>query len=226
MKILLIEDEESLARSIKRGLELKSYVVDLALDGEVGYDLASSEEYDLLIIDWMLPKTDGLTLCKKLRDEKNHTPILILTAKTMVADRVSGLDSGADDYLGKPFAFVELLARIKALTRRHRTVVSPILQVADLTLDTQSKSVIRGSKKIFLSPKEYSLLEFLLRNRGRVFDKDELARRVWSFDDNVLANTAQVYIGYLRKKVDRDFPKSEPLISTVRGFGYTIAAKK
>jgi len=222
MKILVIEDEQRIATYIKKGLEIKSYVVDLAYDGETGYDLASSEDYDLIILDRMLPKMDGVTLCQKLRTENIHTPVLMLTAKTEVDDRVVGLDAGADDYLGKPFAFVELLARIRALIRRPQKQNSDILQTQDLSVNTISYEVKRSGKIIDLSKKEFALLEFLLRNKGQVFDKDKLVEQVWSYDSNVLSNTAQVYIGYLREKIDRDFPDKPEIIKTIRGFGYKI----
>ncbi|NMC35571.1 response regulator transcription factor [Candidatus Beckwithbacteria bacterium] len=222
MKLLVIEDEQRIATYIKKGLEMKSYVVDVAYDGEEGYDFAIGEAYDLIILDRMLPKMDGLTLCKKLRAEKIHTPVLMLTAKTEVNDRVEGLDAGADDYLGKPFAFVELLARIRALTRRPKKQDAEVLQAQDLTLNTVSYEVKRGEKTIELSKKEFALLEFLLRNKGQVFDKDKLVEQVWSYDSDVLANTAQVYIGYLRDKIDKAFPQKPEIIKTVRGFGYKI----
>ncbi|MCA9390459.1 response regulator transcription factor [candidate division WWE3 bacterium] len=222
MKILVVEDEKRIADNIKKGLELKSHIVDVAYDGYDGYSFAASEEYDVIILDLMLPGKDGVTICKQLRAEGDSTPILMLTAKTLVEDRVNGLDSGADDYLGKPFAFEELIARIHALSRRPQGVLVEELMVGDLTLDPKNYEVKRGSKKIDLSKKEFALLEFLMRTPGTVYSKEELTERVWEFDADVLPNTAQVYIGYLRNKIDKPFPNRKPLIQTVRGFGYKI----
>jgi DNA-binding response OmpR family regulator len=226
MKLLIIEDEKTIADSIKKGLELKSHVVDVANDGFDGFDLASNESYDVVILDRMLPGLNGVQICQKLREEKNNTPILMLTAKTEITDRVDGLDAGADDYLGKPFAFVELLARLKALSRRPKTVLESRLVVDGLELDTKNYEVIRSGEIINLSKKEFSLLEFLMKNSGRVFSKEQLTERVWDYDSDVLPNTAQVYIGYLRNKIDKAFPKEKTLINTVRGFGYRFGDKK
>ncbi|MCA9392022.1 response regulator transcription factor [candidate division WWE3 bacterium] len=222
MKILVVEDDEHIAKNLKKGLELKSHVVDVALDGEDGYDFAQSEDYDVIILDRMLPGMDGMEICKKLREDEIKTPILMLTAKTTVDDRVDGLNIGADDYLGKPFAFEELLARVNALARRPNETLQSVLKVDDLTLNPSTYEVKRGNTVLDLSKKEYSLLEFLIRNEGIVFTKEQLTERVWEFESDVLPNTAQVYIGYLRNKVDRAFPKKKELIQTVRGFGYKL----
>ncbi len=224
MKLLVVEDEHRIATYIKKGLELKSHVVDLAYDGEAGYDLASSEKYDVIILDRMLPKLDGITVIKKLRDENNHVPILLLTAKTQVEDRVTGLEAGADDYLGKPFAFTELLARVRALGRRPKARESAVITVADLTIDTSNFQVIRAKQPITLSKKEFALLEFFARHKDQVLTIDQITQQVWAYDSDVLPNTAQVYIGYLRKKIDQPF-KSPPLLKTVRGFGYQFGEK-
>ena len=224
MKILVVEDEHRIATYIKKGLELKSHVVDLANDGEVGYDLASSEKYDVIILDRMLPKLDGVAVIKQLREENNHVPILLLTAKTQVEDRVEGLEAGADDYLGKPFAFAELLARVRALGRRPKARESAILKVADLTIDTTNFEVSRAKQPINLSKKEFALLEFLARHKGQVLTVDQITQQVWEYDSDVLPNTAQVYIGYLRKKIDQPF-KTTALIKTIRGFGYQFGEK-
>ena len=226
MKILVIEDDQHIEDYLKKGLELKSHVVDVVYDGLSGFDLASSEKYDVIILDRMLPGLDGVQLCHKLREEKNTTPILMLTAKTEVSDRVDGLDAGADDYLGKPFAFVELLARIKALSRRPKNVTGTKLIEDTLSLDTKNYEVVRSGEIIDLSKKEFSLLEFLMRNSGQVFTKEQLTERVWSYESDVLPNTAQVYLGYLRTKIDKNFPKEKQLINTVRGFGYRLGDKK
>ena len=222
MKILVVEDEQRVAHYIKKGLEMKSYTVDLAYNGVDGYDLATSESYDLIVLDRLLPEMNGLQVCSRLRNNDVHTPILMLTARDEVHERVSGLEAGCDDYLGKPFAFSELLARIKVLTRRPKVLVDEILMVDDLTLNTIFFVVLRVQNIINLSRKEYDLLTFLLRNRGKVFSKDQLIAEVWPYDSEVLSNTAQVYIRYLRDKIDRNFPEKIPLIKTVRGFGYTI----
>lgn len=222
MKILVVEDEHRIASYIKKGLELKNHIVDIAYDGQDGYDMASSESYDVIVLDLMLPKMDGLTICRKLREEKNHTPILMLTAKAQVADRVEGLDSGADDYLPKPFAFTELLSRIRALSRRPKKIETQLLKVDDLELDTNEYRVKRNGKEIRLSKKEFALLEFLMRHSGKILTAEQITEQVWSYDSDVLPNTAQVYIGYLRNKIDKNFPKLKPLINNVRGFGYKI----
>src|SRR3989344_9666436 len=225
MRILVVEDEHKIANSIKKGLAQEGFAVDVAYDGTEGYDLASSEEYDVVILDIMLPGMDGVTICKKLRQEKNHTPILMLTAKGQIQDKVQGLNSGADDYVVKPFAFEELLARVKALTRRPKNGGSTKLLVNDLELDSVSYEVKRGGVRVTLSRKEFSLLEYLMRNPGKIINKDQIIAHVWDYDSDVLPNTVEVYIGYLRKKIDIAFPSSKPLIHTVRGFGYKISDK-
>ncbi len=225
MRILVVEDEHKIANSIKQGLIQESYAVDIAYDGETGFDLASSEDFDLLILDLMLPGIDGMAVCSQLRQQGNHMPILMLTAKGQVTDKVSGLDSGADDYLTKPFAFEELLARVRALLRRPKDQQSTILQLADLELDTVKLTVKRGEKMINLSNKEYSLLEYLMRHAGQILTKDQIINHVWSYDSDVLPNNVEVYIGYLRQKIDKAFPNSLNLIQTIRGFGYKITDK-
>lgn len=225
MKILLVEDHQHLAKSIKKGLEINKYVVDITFDGLEAYDLASNEKYDLIILDRMLPGMSGIKICQKLRQEKKKVPILMLTAKAEVEDRVEGLECGADDYLIKPFVFKELLARIKALTRRSSANLKEInnqLKVADLVLDLNSFQVSRADKVVKLSQKEFALLDFLVRHKGHTFTAEQLVEKVWPFESDILANTVQVYIGYLRKKIDKAFPKSPPLIYTVRGFGYKL----
>ena len=225
MKILIVEDEEKIANSLKRGLEQESHVVDVAYDGEVGYDLASGENYDLIILDLMLPKIDGMTICKKLRqDDDVPSPILMLTARSSVEDRVKGLNIGADDYLPKPFSFEELLARVTALGRRPWEVAKDsVLKVGGLTLDKTAFEVTRGNKQIKLSRKEFTLLEYLMRNSGKIISKDTLMESVWEYEADILPNTVEVYIGYLRKKIDEPFKDQPRLIQTVRGFGYKLA---
>jgi DNA-binding response OmpR family regulator len=222
MRILVVEDEHKIANSIKKGLEQESYAVDVAYDGAEGYDLAAGEDYDVIILDLMLPGMDGLTICKKLRAENIHSPILILTAKDQLDDKVNGLNSGADDYLVKPFAFEELLARIRALLRRPVKSDGVILKIEGLSLDTRNFEVKRANKLIKLSAKEYALLEYLLRHPNRILTKDQIIGHVWNYDADILPNTVEVYIGYLRKKIDQPFKNKPPLIHTIRGFGYRL----
>jgi len=225
MRILIIEDEHKIAQSIKKGLEQESYAVDLAFDAETGLDLALSGDFDLIILDRLLPGMDGIELCKKIRESKVHTPVLMLTAKGQTVDRVEGLDAGADDYLIKPFAFEELLARIRALRRRPADTTPTVLQVDNLSLDTNSFVVKRGNTEIRLSSKEYALLEYLMRHPGTIVTKDQIINHVWSYEEDVLPNTVEVYIGYLRNKIDRQF-KDNSLIQTIRGFGYKLEPLK
>lgn len=222
MRILIVEDEHRIATSIKKGLELEKYAVDVAFDGRDGFDLASTEEYDCIILDLMLPGMDGLEICKKLREKQIHTPILILTARSQTENKIEGLDSGADDYLTKPFSFEELLARLRALIRRPNGMQGTVLNVGDLKLDTVSYNVKRGDKSIQLSSKEYALLEYLMRQNGNIVSKDKIVTHVWNYDDDVLPNTVEVYIRKLRQKIDIPFKNEKPLINTIRGFGYKI----
>jgi DNA-binding response OmpR family regulator len=226
MKVLVVEDEHKIANSIKKGLEQEKMAVDVAYEGRTGFDLASSEDYDVMVLDLMLPGMDGLTICKKLREEKVHTPILILTARGLVEDRVRGLNAGADDYLSKPFSFAELLARIRVLARRPRKSLGTILKVNDLSLDTESYVVKKGGRKIDLSKKEFALLEYLMRQEGKTVSKDQIINHVWDYEANVLPNTVEVFIGYLRKKIDKGIKGGDKLIQTVRGFGYKIGGNK
>lgn len=225
MRILIVEDEVKIANALKKGLEQESYAADVALDGEEGLALASSEEYDLLIVDIMLPKLDGVELTKQLREQKNSTPILFLTAKGQLTDKVSGLDAGADDYLVKPFSFEELLARVRALLRRPPKLLKNTLQIEDVTLDTTSFEVTRGETQIHLTQREYALLEYLMRHPNRILTKQQIINHVWDYTADVLPNTVEVYIGYLRNKIDKPFPDTPKLIQTVRGFGYKIGLK-
>jgi len=222
MRILVVEDEHKIANSIKTGLEQETYAVDVAYDGEIGFSLAVTEDYDLIILDLMLPKMNGMEFCRELREEENiHTPILILTARGEIEDRVKGLNCGADDYLVKPFAFLELLARIRALTRRPKNNLDPVLEVGDLRLDTISIEVRQGDELIELSKTEFSLLEYLIRNAGKVLSKQQIIQHVWDYDADVLPNTVEVYVGYLRKKLGKP-----DLIKTVRGFGYKLTIEQ
>ncbi len=221
MRILVVEDDEKIANAIKKGLEQESYAVDVEYDGRDGEDSALSLPYDLIILDRMLPGMDGLEICRALRKEGKKTPILMLTAKDKISDRVEGLNSGADDYLIKPFAFDELLARVKALLRRPEAEIGTKLKIADLTLDTITKKVARSGRNITLTPKEYSLLEYFMRNPDRILTKDQIIEHVWDFDADILPNTVEVYVGYLRNKIDSSKDKLH-LIQTARGFGYKI----
>lgn len=222
MRLLVVEDEHRIANSLKKGLEQEHFAVDLAYDGLDGYDLALSEEYDTIILDLMLPGKSGLDICREIRNHSIHTPVLILTAKSQVEDKVLGLDCGADDYLTKPFSFDELLARIRALSRRPQKTLDNVLRVADLTLDTKNFFVTRGGHQISLSGKEFSLLEFLLRHPHQIIKKERIIGHVWDYDSNILPNTVEVYIKNLRRKIDDPFKDKKPLINTVRGFGYRL----
>lgn len=221
MRILVVEDEHKIANSIKQGLEQEKYVVDAVYDGMTGLDFATGEEYDLIIMDIMLPNMDGIEITRKLREKNIHTPILMLTAKGQTDDKVEGLDCGADDYLTKPFAFTELLARIRALSRRPKRSTGNLLKIQNLTLDTINYKVKRGEKIINLSAKEFALLTYLMRNPNKIIKKEQIINHVWNYDANILPNSVEVYIKHLRDKIDNPSFGS-PLIHTVRGFGYRI----
>jgi len=220
MRILVIEDEVKIAQFIKRGLKEEGYAVDVANDGEEGHFLLSSNEYDAIILDLMLPKIDGLTLCRTLRKEGNQTPIVMLTAKDTVKDKVKGLDSGADDYLPKPFAFEELLARVRVLLRKKDSRVQTQLKVGDLSLDLLTHKVTRGDREIDLTVKEYALLEYLMRNAGNIVTRTMISEHVWDINFDTFTNVIDVYINYLRNKIDSGFP--DKMIHTVRGKGYLL----
>lgn len=223
MRVLLIEDEHKIARALKKALEQEKYAVDVAYDGDEGYAMATTEPYDVAIVDRMLPGSyNGITIVEAMRKEKIHTPVLLLTALGGVTDRTHGLDSGADDYLVKPFALEELLARVRALLRRPTQQQSTILTAGDLTLNTITYEVKRGDTSIQLTGKEFALLEYLLRNQDRPLPKELIISHVWDYDADILPNTVEVYIKYLRTKVDQPFKKQ--LIHTVRGFGYKLQA--
>jgi len=221
VKILVVEDEHRIAQALKTGLEQESYAVDVCHDGEDGYYSATTDEYDLIVLDVMLPSMDGYEFCRRLRAEGNHTPILMLTAKGQSRDVIHGLDTGADDYLSKPFSFEVLLARVRALLRRPSQTLGEVLTVGDLDLNTNTHVVKRAGKVIKLSSKEYALLEYLLRNQSKVLSKNNIMSHVWNFDSDILPNTVEVFINFLRSKVDKPF-KGPALIQTVRGFGYKI----
>lgn len=222
MRVLVVEDEHRIANSIKKGLEQERYAVDVAYNGTDGFDLASTEDYDVIILDLMLPGMDGLDVCKELRNKEIHTSILILTAKGQIQDKVEGLDRGADDYLTKPFSFEELLARVRALTRRPKNSLPVVLTVEDLQLNTQNFEAKLGKQKIQLSSKEFSLLEYLMRHARQTLTKEQIISHVWNYDADILPNTVEVYIRNLRRKIDLPFKDRKALLHTVRGFGYKI----
>jgi heavy metal response regulator len=220
MRILLIEDEKKIAGFIKRGLMEEKYVVDTAFDGEQGLYLAEVNPYDLIILDIMLPLKDGISVCEELRGKHIDIPVLMLTAKNEVNDKVRGLNCGADDYLTKPFAFAEFLARVRALIRRKTGNKSTVLKAADLQLDQLTHRVTRAGKEIELTTKEYMLLEYLMLNANTVVTRTMISEHVWHEDFDSFTNVIDVYINYIRKKIDRDFTKK--LIHTIRGTGYIL----
>lgn len=225
MYILVVEDEIKLAKLIRRVLEDEQYQVDIAQDGERGLEMALVGSYDLLILDLMLPKLDGLEICRALRQERHAIPVLMLTARDAVQDRVLGLDAGADDYLVKPFAFDELLARVRALLRRRIHPEDPannLLRVADLELDPVRHNALRQGKRLDLTAKEFALLEYLIRNAGQVLTREQIINHVWEYDFEATSNVVDIYVHYLRNKIDDPF--SQKLIKTVRGVGYTLRA--
>lgn len=221
MHILVVEDESRLTKLIKRALEQERHVVDVAYDGATAYSMATDTTYDLIVLDVMLPEMDGLEVCRELRREGVDSRILMLTAKGTTEDRVSGLDAGADDYLVKPFSFAELLARIRALSRREvQPEMEQELHVADLVLDLSRHEARRGGKSIELTAKEFSLLEYMMRNSGRVLTRSQILDHVWGYDFESMTNVVDIYVHYLRNKIDKGFGK--PLIRTVRGVGYGL----
>ena len=225
MRILVIEDDERLAQVIGRVLRQERFDVDLAFDGETGLDRALSGVYDAIVLDWMLPVRDGPSIVRELRAERIGTPVVMLTAKGELPERVAGLDAGADDYLAKPFAFAELIARLRALTRRgERPLLEPTATIGEVTIDFDAHAVFCRGDPVELSPREYALLEALARNRGRVLSRDQLLERVWGYDAEPQGNVVDLYIHYLRRKLDAGGDGTEPLIRTVRGAGYLIPA--
>src|SRR5947208_15546747 len=221
MRILVVEDEKRIADFLSRGLESGGYAVDLAGDGSTAIEMVHATEYDLIILDLGLPDLDGLTVLQKIRNRKGSSPVLILSARDAVDDRVRGLEGGADDYLVKPFAFVELLARVRVLLRRGQPTPER-LQVGDLTLDCIRRKVTRGGDNVELAPKEFSILEYMMRNRGRPLSRTMIVEHVWDMDYDGLTNIVDVYIRHLRSKIDDKYPQK--LIQTVRGIGYMIEA--
>jgi len=220
MRILIVEDDKKVAGFLRRGLKEEQYAVDVCYDGEEALFQAQVNQYDLIILDVMLPKKNGFAVCKQIREEGNLTPILMLTARDQLEDKVKGLQEGADDYLTKPFAFEELLARIKALLRRTQDYKTKTLNVGDLELDPVSRKVTRQGKPVSLTGKEYALLEYLLRNKGRTITQSMIIDHVWDMNFDGLSNVVNVYINHLREKIDKGFPKK--YIHTLRGVGYQI----
>jgi DNA-binding response OmpR family regulator len=220
MRLLLVEDEPTIANFIRQGLSEAGYAVDVAKNGQEGLDYARAAEYDALILDIMLPLLDGITLLRRLRAEGNKTPTLMLTARDTVDNRVEGLDAEADDYLVKPFAFPELLARVRALLRRPPLQAGTVLQIGSLCLDTAKHLVKRNGRLIDLSPREYAVLEYLMRHPNQVLTRTQIGEHVWNFDFYNESNVVDVYVGYLRRKVDK--PGEPSLIHTVRGVGYCL----
>ena len=220
MRILVVEDERDLNRVISKRLESEGYSVDRCVDGEEALDFIDVGEFDAIIMDIMMPRINGIEVLKQMRSRNNTTPVLLLTARDGIGDRVNGLDAGADDYLIKPFAFEELLARIKVMTRKASGNSTNVFSAADLTMDLNSHTVVRGDVNINLSAKEFEILEYLLRNKGIVLSREKIESHVWNFDYSGGTNVVDVYIRYLRKKIDDEFePK---LIHTVRGCGYVL----
>ncbi len=222
MRILVVDDERRIAQAIKEGLEQESYAVDIEFDGEDGLNAALNEDYDLVMLDVMMPVMNGYEVCQKLRENGVKAPVLMLTAKDQDKDVIRGLDSGADDYLAKPFSFEVLLARVRALLRRPRNALPELLTVGNLSLDPAKKTVQRCGQNIKLSAKEYAILEYFMRNKGQILSKNNIMSHVWDFDSDILPNNIEVFITYLRAKIDKPF-NEPPLIHTVRGFGYKLA---
>lgn len=220
MRILVVEDDHKIANAIKRGLERQAYAVDVSFDGDDGEAMATTEPYDLVILDRMLPGTDGISILHNMRKASIHTPVLLLTAKDKVLDRAEGLNAGADDYLVKPFAFIELVARVRALLRRPQEILDTSIAAYGLELDRDNFSAKRDESTIDLTAKEFSLLDYLMSQPGKIVTKDQIMQHVWDYDADILPNTVEVYIGYLRSKIDKPFPQLPNLIHTRRGFGY------
>jgi heavy metal response regulator len=223
MRLLVIEDEKKVSSFIRKGLEEEGYAVDVASDGETGLLMASDRVHDLIVLDIQLPKMDGLTVLHELRREKVTTPVLLLTVRATIEEKVLGLDAGADDYLAKPFAFEELVARVRALLRRRTDGKPAALRVADLTLDPARRTVFRGDRKIDLTTKEFALLDYFMRNPGRVLTRTMIAEHVWDYDFDPMTNVIDVYVNYLRKKIDPD--QEQKRIQTIRGVGYMLKAE-
>lgn len=220
MKILIVEDEPKIAKALKRGFEQESYAAEIASDGDTAIMEIENEDFDLVVLDRMIPgELDGMGILGKMRKDNNQTPVILLTAKDTIADKVAGLNLGADDYLVKPFVFDELIARARALLRRPQSTLNSVLEYKDVSLDSTNFVVKRGGKTIELSKKEFALLEYFMRNPGKIISKDSMIQHVWNYDADILPNTVEVFIRNIRSKLEKPF-KAKPLIATVRGFGY------
>ena len=223
MRLLVVEDEPKISAFLNQGLSEAGYAVDVAQDGEEGLAYAKASEYDAIVLDIMLPKTDGVTLLRELREIGIRTPVLMVTARDALDDRIRGLDTGADDYLVKPFAFPELVARIRALLRRPPLQTDTVLRMGDLELDVARREVARGGNPVQLSPREFSLLEYMMRHPNQVLTRTQIAQHIWNFDYYGASNVVDVYVGYLRRKIAGG--DGRPLIHTVRGVGYRVSVK-
>lgn len=226
MRILIVEDEVKLAGSLKKALGAMRYTVDLAYDGAEGYEAAGIENYDLIMLDWNLPSLSGVEICRQLRQDGLTTPIIMLTARDALQDKITGLDQGADDYIIKPFELEELLARIRSLLRRQTTPDKVDLEVAGLKLDPLLRLVTRDGREIKLSAKEYALVEYFLRHPNQIISKSDLLDHVWGNEVDPFSNVIDVYIGYLRKKIDKNFPNSPALVHTIKGLGYRLGTSR
>lgn len=222
MRVLVVEDEVKMARAIRRGLEQEGYAVDVAADGHEGLHLAMETDYDAIVLDVLLPGMDGFAVCETLRTQNRWSPVLMLTAREAVQDRIRGLDVGADDYLTKPFAFGELLARLRTLLRRGPSERPAALQVGDVELDPAGHTVKRAGRAVDLSPREFALLEFLMRHPGETLTRSRIEEHVWDYNYDGLSNVVDVYVGYVRRKLEKPF--GAPFIRTVRGVGYAVPA--
>jgi heavy metal response regulator len=220
MRLLVVEDEQKVARFVRQGLTEEGYAVDVATDGEMGLAMAMDGVHDLIILDIQLPKMDGLQVLQEMRQARVTTPVLLLTVRATIEEKVLGLDAGADDYLTKPFAFQELVARVRALLRRRAETAPPVLQVADLTLDPARRSVCRGGERIDLTPREFALLDYFMRHPGRVLTRTMIAEHVWDYSFDSTTNVIDVYVNYLRKKIDTE--REPKLLHTIRGVGYVL----
>jgi two-component system OmpR family response regulator len=220
MRILLVEDETKMARALRRGLEQEGHTIDVSTDGDDGLSKALEYDYDAVVLDVMLPGHDGFSICRELRASGRWSPVLMLTARDAVDDRIRGLDAGADDYLVKPFAFGELLARLRALVRRGPTERPPVISVGDVKLDPAAHTVTRSGRTVDLSAREFALLEFLMRHPGEVLSRSRILEQVWDYSYSGFSNVVDVYVAYLRRKLERPFGR--PLIRTVRGVGYAL----
>lgn len=223
MRILIVEDDHRIASSIQKGLSQEGFSVDIVFNGDDGLDQATLIDYDVIVLDLMLPGISGLEVCKQLREQDVHTPVLMLTAKSQLTDKLLGFKVGADDYLTKPFAFEELLARINSLSKKNTKNNYSVLQLDDLTMNTKTFEVRRNGVDISLTSREFTLLEYFLRHPKQILTKEQIIGYVWDYESNILPNTVEVYIKKLRQKIDQSLPDRKPLLETIRGFGYRLS---